>query len=137
MGVAKREIKIFAAPIVFKEVMLLTADEISERYQIPLKVLKKYEEWGLCRAVKRTMDKWRYDNQDLEHLSMIMTLHDMGFTSLEVETYMKLLLAGDSTKWERMKMLNEKRSQALDEIHLKERQLERMDYLRNEIRNNK
>lgn len=79
----------------------------------------------------------RYDNQDLEHLSMIMTLHDMGFTSLEVETYMKLLLAGDSTKWERMKMLNEKRSQALDEIHLKERQLERMDYLRNEIRNNK
>ena len=66
-----------------------------------------------------------------------MALHDMGFTSLEVETYMKLLLAGDSTKWERMKMLNEKRSQALDEIHLKEWQLERMDYLRNEIRNNK
>ena len=137
MGVAKREIKIFAAPIVFKEVRLLTADEISERYQIPLKVLKKYEEWGLCRAVKMTMDEWRYDNQDLEYLSMIRALHDMGFTSLEVETYMKLLLAGDSTKWERMKMLNEKRSQALDEIHLKERQLERMDYLRNDIRNNK
>lgn len=137
MGVAKREIKIFAAPIVFEEVRLLTADEISERYQIPLKVLKKYEEWGLCRAVKMAMDEWRYDNQDLEHLSMIMALHDMGFTSLEVEVYMKLLLAGDSTKWERMKMLNEKRSQALDEIHLKERQLERMDYLRNEIRNNK
>mgnify|MGYP000685953150 CR=1 FL=1 len=49
---------------------------------------------------------------------------------------MKLLLAGDSTNGT-MKMLNEKRSQALDEIHLKERQLERMDYLRNEIRNNK
>ncbi|MDY5619287.1 hypothetical protein [Faecalicatena sp.] len=91
----------------------------------------------MCRAVKMTMDEWRYDNQDLEHLSLIMALHDMGFTSLEVEVYMKLLLAGDSTKWERMKMLNEKRSQALDEIHLKERQLERMDYLRNEIRNNK
>lgn len=40
MGVAKREIKIFAAPIVFMEVRLLTADEISERYQIPLKFLK-------------------------------------------------------------------------------------------------
>ena len=78
-----------------------------------------------------TMDEWRYDNQDLEYLSMIRALHDMGFTSLEVETYMKLLLAGASTKWERMKMLNEKRSQAL------ERQLERMDYLRNDIRNNK
>ena len=84
-----------------------------------------------------TMDEWRYDNQDLEYLSMIRALHEMGFTSLEVETYMKLLLAGASTKWERMKMLNEKRSQALDEIHLKERQLERMDYLRNDIRNNK
>lgn len=31
MGVAKREIKIFAAPIVFREVRLLTADEIVVR----------------------------------------------------------------------------------------------------------
>ena len=48
---------------------------------------------------------------------------------------MKLLIAGDSTKQQRMQMLNVLRSKTLDEIHLRERQLERMDYLRNEIRN--
>ena len=46
---------------------------------------------------------------------------------------MRLLLAGESTEKERMKMLNEKRSGTLEEIHFKERQLDRLDYLRFEI----
>ena len=46
---------------------------------------------------------------------------------------MRLLLQGKSTEEERMKMLNEKRNGTLDEIHWKERQLDRLDYLRFEI----
>lgn len=113
----------------------MTAEEVSKEYQIPPKILKQYADWGLCGVVRMTMEEWQYDGQDLERLSLIMALHDMGFKSEEVEQYMKLLLAGDSSRWERMKMLNEKRTLALDEIHLRERQMERMDYLRNEIRN--
>ena len=64
-----------------------------------------------------------------------MTLHDIGFSNEEVEQYMKLLLAGDSTKQERMQMLNQKRNGTLDEIHFKEKQLDRLDYLRYEIQN--
>ena len=47
---------------------------------------------------------------------------------------MKLFLAGDSTQEERLRMLNKKRNGTLDEIHFKERQLDRLDYLRYEIR---
>ena len=101
----------------------MTGEEVSRQYHIPVKILQEYAQWGLCGAVRIAMEDWQYDweygDSDLERLG----------------TYMKLLIAGDSTKQQRMQMLNVLRSKTLDEIHLRERQLERMDYLRNEIRN--
>ena len=115
----------------------MTINEASERYQIPIDVLKEYERWGLCGSVKKVMGQWQYDDQDLERLGMIMTLHDIGFESGEVEEYMRLLLEGESTRETRLKMLNRRRGIALDEIHLREKQLERMDYLRYRIQGGK
>ncbi|WP_314723517.1 MerR family transcriptional regulator [Enterocloster bolteae] len=115
----------------------MTIFEASEHYQIPIELLREYESWGLCGAVKKVMGDWQYDDQDLERLSMIMTLHDIGFANEEVETYMRLMLAGEATSAERLRMLNEKRTSALDEIHFREKQLERMDYLRYQIRQSK
>lgn len=46
---------------------------------------------------------------------------------------MRMLLKGKFTEKERLKMLNDKRLGTLDEIHFKERQLDRLDYLRFEI----
>ena len=112
----------------------MTVQEASERYNIPIKILNEYESWGLCDAVRKVMGAWQYDEEDIQRLSMIMTLHDIGFEKEEVETYMKLLLAGESTQQERMRMLNEKRNGTLDEIHFKEKQLDRLDYLRFEIK---
>ena len=114
---------------------MMTKQEASERYQIPMGVLREYESWGLCGAVKKVMGDWQYDDTDLERLSIIMTLHDIGFSTEEVELYMRLLLEGDSSDGQRLQMLEEKRSAALDEIHFKEHQLQRLDYLRHEIRN--
>lgn len=111
----------------------MTIDEASERYKIPIKILQEYESWGLCGEVKKVMGTWRYDESDMERLSIIMTLHDIGFANDEVEKYMRLLLDGKSTEKERMKMLSDKRNGTLDEIHFKERQLDLLDYLRFEI----
>lgn len=115
----------------------MTGEEVKQRYGIPLKVLEEYHAWGLCGAVKMTMDDWQYDDRDLERLSTIMALHDIGFSAENVEEYMKLLLRGSTTEKERMKMLDHLRNSALDEIHLKEQQVARMDYLRGEIRNSR
>ena len=112
----------------------MTIHEASERYNIPLEILREYESWGLCGAVKQVMGSWQYDDTDLERLSLIMTLHDAGFESPEIETYMRLLLEQPHTEEQRLRMLEEKRTAALDEIHFKERQLQRLDYLRHEIR---
>lgn len=112
----------------------MTIEEASERYQIPMKILREYESWGLCGAVKKVMGAWQYDDTDLERLSTIMTLHDVGFTAEEVETYMRLLLEREGSDGTRLRMLDQKRAAALDEIHFRERQLERLDYLRHELR---
>ena len=111
----------------------MTMKEASERYQIPVKILKEYESFGLCGAVKKVMGEWQYDDQDIERLNMIMTLHDIGFDKREVETYMHLMLEGEKTKQQRIAMLNQKRGRTLDEIHFKEKQIEHMDYLRYEM----
>lgn len=112
----------------------MTIQEASERYKIPMHILRAYESWGLCGAVKKVMGDWQYDDTDLERLSTIMTLHDIGFTTEEVELYMRLLLEGGDSREQRLRMLEEKRSAALDEIHFREHQLQRLDYLRHELR---
>ena len=113
----------------------MTIQEASERYKIPLEILREYESWGLCGSVKKVMGMWQYDDQDIERMSMIMTLHDIGFDSSEVEEYMRLFLKKEDTAEQRMQMLNRQRGITLDEIHLREKQLERMDYLRFKIEN--
>lgn len=97
----------------------MTIDEASKQYEIPIEVLKKYQSWGLCSAVKSVMGAWQYDDKDIERLSLIMTLHDIGFTNEE-----------------QMQMLTRLRRKAMDEIHFKQKQLDRLDYLRYEIEKN-
>ena len=111
----------------------MTIQEASDRYQIPMNIVKEDESWGLCGVVKKVMGAWQYDDEDLERLSLIMTLHDIGFTTEEVETYMRLTLEQKDGERERLRMLNRKRESTLDELHFRERQLQRLDYLRHEI----
>ena len=111
----------------------MTIDEASKRYNIPLNILHEYECWGLCNAVKKVMGAWQYDDADLERLSLIMTLHDIGFESSEIEIYMKLLLEKENSEDQRLKILEDKRRNILDDIHLKEKQLNYLDYLRYNI----
>lgn len=111
----------------------MTKEEASERYHIPVEVLQTYESWGLCGAVKKVMGAWQYDDGDLERLSLILTLHDVGFTAAEVETYMRLLLEQPERRLERLRMLNSRRAAVLDEIHVRERLLLRLDDLRHEL----
>lgn len=113
----------------------MTIEEASKKYNIPISILKEYESLGLCQEVKKVMSSWQYDETDLERLSLIMTLHDLNFTVEEIEKYMKLSL--EKNESECLKLLNKKRKGILDEVHLKEKQLSRIDYLRYEMNRRK
>lgn len=114
----------------------MTIHEVSQRYQIPLEILEEYERWRLYRASVPLSDTEEYDEQDLEHLNLIMTLYEIGFQRSEVEEYMQLSLTGNENVQRRMEMLNRHRKNALDEIHFKEKQLNHMDYLRFNLQEN-
>lgn len=86
----------------------MTKDGANQRYRIPPHILDEYESWGLCGALKKVMGAWQYDDEDLERLSTIMTLHDIGFTAEEVENYMRLLLEQPDSDRQRLRMMEEK-----------------------------
>ena len=115
----------------------MTIQEVSQRYQIPEKILKEYENWGLWDTVGPMPEAREYDDQDIEYLSLIMTLYEIGFQSGEVEEYMRLLLMGKETEQRRIEMLNRHRKDTLDEIHFREKRLDRIDYLRFKLQRNR
>ena len=96
----------------------MTIQEASERYEIPISILEEYERWGLCGEGQKVMGDWHYDDTDIQR-------------------YMTLLVQGAATKEERVRMLEEKRSGTLEELHFCQRQLDRLDYLRYQIRQGK
>lgn len=85
----------------------------------------------MCQEVKKVMGSWQYDETDFERLSLIMMLYGLDFTVEEIKKYMKLSL--EKNERECLKLLNKKRKGILDEVHLKEKQLSRIDYLRYEM----
>lgn len=108
----------------------MTMEEVSKAYGIPMSVLLEYERWGLCGEAEKRMGARHYDETDLERLSLILTLYDVGFSSGEIERYMRLAASDGDSMQERMAMLRKKRDGTLDELHFKQRQLDRLDYLR-------
>lgn len=93
----------------------MTKEEVSLRFGIPENILDEYHNMELCDAVCIAMDDWKYTDEDLERLSMIIALHDMNFTKDEVETYMRLLIAGEATEKTRIKILDKQRKKALND----------------------
>ncbi|MGI6007150.1 MAG: MerR family transcriptional regulator [Ruminococcus sp.] len=112
----------------------MTIYEVSERYRIPLNILREYESWKLSGTAQKAVGSHQYNDVDLERLSLIMTLRDVGFATSEIELYMRLLLEQENSEGQRLQILNRKRSLTLEEIHCKEKQLEKLDCLRLHIR---
>lgn len=108
----------------------MTKKEMRERCRIPLKILEEYERWRSWGDSEEKMEQPCYEEADIEHLSTMVTLYDIGFPHAEIEKYMQLLLREEPTEQERMCILEQRRREMLEEIHWKEKQLDQLDYLR-------
>ena len=60
-------------------------------------------------------------------------LNDLGFTNAKID--IRLSHLGTSTKEKRIQIVSEKRRKILEEIHVKENQLQEIDFLRHELQN--
>ena len=67
----------------------MTITEMSEKYKIPLALLQRYatektEAKGTDKK-QRQADSYRFTDNDIEQLSVRMTLQDIGFAEEEIE----------------------------------------------------
>lgn len=104
----------------------MTREEVLRRYKIPADILDEYEPQGQ-----------KYDDSDIECISKIMTLNDIGLRKEDINAYILLEQAGAATANERLKILEVNRRSVLEELHKKEKQLECLDYLRYRIKKSK
>ena len=102
----------------------MTKEELKKQYCIPAEILNKYEKYRKCDSFGET---------DAENISMLMTLYAAGFDDTEAKKYMELCFSGYDTSSERTKMLEKKRKDTLFDIHVKQKQLDGIDYLRYKI----
>lgn len=63
----------------------------------------------------------------------MILLHESGFEKDEVEVYVQAVAGSKKTVRKRIQRLNQKHEEMLKEIHCKEGQLDRLDYLRYEL----
>lgn len=104
----------------------MTKQEVLQKYGVPPDLLDKYAAMQKCSS---------YSDKDIENISMIMTLYDVGFDDSEVKRYINFCLSGEDTAAKRTEMLAKKRKHTLDEIHSKQKQLDGIDFLRYKVAN--
>lgn len=106
----------------------MTYDEMKKYYNIPEEIIKMYESW-------ESVKKKKEEEEVLEKLKLIILLKDSGFKEEEIKKYVE----GLTEDREKILILDRKRNYTLDKIHIYEKRLENLDYLRYEMRkkNNK
>lgn len=110
--------------------------EVSEKFNISMTTLRYYEKIGLLDYVKRSNGVREYEDNDIRHLSMIITLKNTGISNDSISKYIELSKQDDISNVERAHILKQQRQKLLDEIHHKQKNLDCLDYLIYGLKNN-
>lgn len=83
----------------------LAIAEAAELLGLSVHTLRYYERVGLLDAVARKGGQRRYEQADLDWLRFIQRLRATGMGMRQIEAYAQLRREGDSTTFERMRLL--------------------------------
>ena len=111
--------------------------EVSNKFNISMTTLRYYEKIGLFDDVKRVNGVREYEDNDIRYLSRIITLKNTGLSNDSILKYMELSKQGDISNRERIYILKQQRQKLLDEIHYRQKNLDCLDYIIYELKNNK
>jgi DNA-binding transcriptional MerR regulator len=114
----------------------LKIKDVSNNFNISVSTLRYYEKIGLFDQVKRINGVREYEDKDIKHLSMIITLKNAGLSNELILKYMELAKQGENSNEERIFILKQQRQKLLEEIHRKHKNLDSLDYLIYKIKNN-
>lgn len=102
----------------------MNREEVSRCYGLSMELLERYENWNLRKNGEKGFS---YSAQDLQRLSLVVLLRDIGFSWEECRVFLCLENREASC---RLQMLEQHRNLLLEEIHRQEGLLEQLDGLR-------
>lgn len=105
----------------------MTLSELSERYKIGLDKLQYFADNHLIE------EKQAYSDKDEKMLGMLCTLYDVGLNADVMKQFLSFDNANNSTG--QIRLLNMSRADLLENIHAKQKSLDRIDYMIYEIKN--
>ena len=92
--------------------------EVSKRFNVSITALRYYEKVGLFE-----------DDKDIERLSLILTLKNIGLSNETILKYIELNEQGAHTKKQQIQVLKLERQKLLDSIHNQQKNIDSLDYL--------
>lgn len=111
--------------------------EVSHKFNISMTTLRYYEKIGLFNDVKMVNGVREYEDKDIRYLSIIITLKNAGVNNDSIVKYIELSKQGDISNAERIYILKQQRQKLLDEIHHNQKNLDCLDYLIYDLKNDK
>lgn len=103
----------------------MTRQEVQKETTLPLDTIKEYEQIGLLRLKAGSS---HYLDSDIQHLGIIDTLLEAGFTPVEAKGYFDAETF-ENGKTQQIRMLRQKRKLLLDTIHSKQKALDHIDFI--------
>ena len=102
--------------------------EVSEKYNVSMTALRYYEKAGLFDEVKRINGIREYEDKDIKRLSLILTLKKAGVHIENILKYIQLE-ENEASSSQKLRILKQERNNILDEIHLRQKNLDTLDCL--------
>lgn len=112
----------------------MTAEEASRTYHISLDKIKYYEENGLLEHSVLPDGKIEYTEAQICCVGVIHSLVNAELSIEAIKEFMKLFYDNESDKESQIQILRKHRFLLLDEIHKKQRSLDELDYMIDELR---
>lgn len=113
----------------------MTLENASKYYKIEYERMALYEQKGLISGIK-TENGTDYSDTELQKISLIDLLREANFSFEEIRFYLSDTdNAADIIK--KILLLKRQRSEVLDEIHVKQKILQNLDYLIHETEKKK
>ena len=103
--------------------------EVSKRFNVSITALRYYEKVGLFEDVNRVNGIREYEDKDIERLSLILTLKNIGLSNETILKYIELNEQGAHTKKQQIQVLKLERQKLLDSIHNQLKNIDSLDYL--------
>lgn len=107
----------------------MTTHEVSEKYQISLAKLRKFECAGLFSSVLKNGEEYIYSADDINRLSEILTLYKIGMKISSIKKYLDLKYQNKGDIEELKQMLNIERLKNLNQCHKRQENISTIDFL--------